>query len=170
MIAYESGGAEVADPFAGSYAIEALTGALEERTRAYLGQIEALGGMIGAISHGFVQREIQESAYQYQRAVENEESTIVGVNAFVSEARPPIKMQRISSKIEREQCQRLQQVKASRDSKKVESALDLIEEVSQGQGILVPVMIKAVECGATLWEISDRLRRVFGEHQENTEI
>lgn len=170
VIAYESGVAQVADPLAGSYAIESLTGALEERTQAYLDRIEALGGMIGAISHGFVQREIQESAYQCQRAVESKESTIVGVNAFVSEARPPIKMQRISSKIEREQCQRLQQVKASRDSKKVESALDLIEEVSQGQGNLVPVMIKAVECGATLGEISDRLRRVFGEHQENTEI
>ena len=171
VIAYESGVAEVADPLAGSYAIEALTGALEERTRAYLGQIEALGGMIGAISHGFVQREIQESAYQYQRAVESGESTIVGVNEFVSEERrPPIKMQRISPEVEREQCQRLQQVKASRDSKKVGSALDLIEEVAQGQENLVPVMIKAVECEATLGEISDRLRRVFGEHQENTEI
>ena len=170
VIAYESGLAEVTDPLAGSYAVEALTAAVEKRAQDYLARIEAMGGMMQAISLGFVQREIQESSYQYQRSVESGESTIVGVNRFVSEESGAIKTHRIDPAIEQEQCRRLARVRASRDAKAVRRALGLIGEVAGSSENLVPVMVQAVECDTTLGEISDRLRQVFGEHEENPQI
>ena len=170
MIAYESGVAEVADPLAGSFAVEALTDALEKGAREYLARIESMGGMMQAISQGFVQREIQESSYRYQRSVESGESTIVGVNRFVSEDRPGIGIHRIDPGIEREQKERLARVRASRDSKAAGRALDAVAEAAGSADNLLPVMIRAVECEVTLGEISDRLRTIFGEHTENPQI
>lgn len=170
VIAYESGLAEVADPLAGSFAVEALTDALEKGAREYLARIEAMGGMMQAISQGFVQREIQESSYRYQRSVESGESTIVGVNRFVSEDRPGIRIHQIDPGVEREQRQRLARVRASRDSTAAGRALDAIAEAAGTGENLLPAMIRAVECQVTLGEISDRLRTLFGEHQENLQI
>jgi methylmalonyl-CoA mutase N-terminal domain/subunit len=170
VIAYESGLAEVADPLAGSFAVEALTDALEKGAREYLARIEAMGGMMQAISQGFVQREIQESSYRYQRSVESGESTIVGVNRFVSEDRPGIRIHQIDPGVEREQRQRLARVRASRDSRAAGRALDAIAEAAGTGENLLPAMIRAVECQVTLGEISDRLRTLFGEHQENLQI
>jgi methylmalonyl-CoA mutase cobalamin-binding domain/chain len=170
VIAYESGVAEVADPLAGSFAVEALTAALEKGARDYLARIEAMGGMMQAISLGYVQREIQESSYRYQRSVESGERTIVGVNRFVSEDRRGIGTHRIDPGIEKQQRRRLARVRASRDAKAVERALDSIAEAAESRENLLPVMIRAVECEATLGEISDRLRKIFGEHRENPQI
>ena len=170
VIAYESGLAEVADPLAGSFAVEALTDALEKGAREYLARIEAMGGMMQAISQGFVQREIQESSYRYQRSVESGESTIVGVNRFVSEDRPGVRIHQIDPGVEREQRQRLARVRASRDSRAAGRALDAIAEAAGTGENLLPAMIRAVECQVTLGEISDRLRTLFGEHQENLQI
>ena len=170
VIAYESGVAEVADPLAGSYAVEALTAALEKGARDYLARIEAMGGMMQAISLGYVQREIQESSYRYQRSVESGERTIVGVNRFVSEDRSGMGTHRIDPGIEKQQRRRLARVRASRDAKAVERALDSIAEAAESRENLLPVMIRAVECEATLGEISDRLRKIFGEHRENPQI
>ena len=170
VIAYESGVAEVADPLAGSYAVEALTAALEKGARDYLARIEAMGGMMQAISLGYVQREIQESSYRYQRSVESGERTIVGVNRFVSEDRSGMGTHRIDPGIEKQQRRRLARVRASRDAKAVERALDSIAEAAESRENLLPVMIRAVECKATLGEISDRLRKIFGEHRENPQI
>ena len=170
VIAFESGLAEVADPLAGSFAVEALTDALEKGAREYLARIEAMGGMMQAISQGFVQREIQESSYRYQRSVESGESTIVGVNRFVSEDRPGIRIHQIDPGVEREQRQRLARVRASRDSRAAGRALDAIAEAAGTGENLLPAMIRAVECQVTLGEISDRLRTLFGEHQENLQI
>lgn len=170
VIAYESGLAEVADPLAGSFAVEALTDALEKGAREYLARIEAMGGMMQAISQGFVQREIQESSYRYQRSVESGESTIVGVNRFVSEDRPGIRIHQIDPGVEREQRRRLARVRASRDSRAAGRALDAIAEAAGTGENLLPAMIRAVECQVTLGEISDRLRTLFGEHQENLQI
>ncbi len=170
VIAYESGVAEVADPLAGSYAVEALTAALEKGARDYLARIEAMGGMMQAISLGYVQREIQESSYRYQRSVESGERTIVGVNRFVSEDRSGMGTHRIDPRIEKQQRRRLARVRASRDAKAVERALDSIAEAAESRENLLPVMIRAVECEATLGEISDRLRKIFGEHRENPQI
>ena len=170
VIAYESGVAEVADPLAGSFAVEALTTALENGAREYLARIEAMGGMLEAISQGFVQREIQESSYRYQRSVESGESTIVGVNRFVSEDRPGIEIHRIDPGIEKEQKKRLARVRESRESKAADSALDSIAAAAASGENLLPVMIRAVERQVTLGEISDRLRAIFGEHRENPQI
>ena len=170
VIAYESGVAEVADPLAGSFAVEALTAALEKGARDYLARIEAMGGMMQAISLGYVQREIQESSYRYQRSVESGERTIVGVNRFVSEDRRGIGTHRIDPGIEKQQRRRLARVRASRNAKAVERALDSIAEAAESRENLLPVMIRAVECEATLGEISDRLRKIFGEHRENPQI
>ena len=170
VIAYESGVAEVADPLAGSFAVEALTAALEKGARDYLARIEAMGGMMQAISLGYVQREIQESSYRYQRSVESGERTIVGVNRFVSEDRRGIGTHRIDPGIEKQQRRRLARVRASRDAKAVERVLDSIAEAAESRENLLPVMIRAVECEATLGEISDRLRKIFGEHRENPQI
>ena len=170
VIAYESGVAEVADPLAGSFAVEALTAALEKGARDYLARIEAMGGMMQAISLGYVQREIQESSYRYQRSVESGERTIVGVNRFVSEDRRGIGTHRIDPGIEKQQRRRLARVRASRDAKAVERALNSIAEAAESRENLLPVMIRAVECEATLGEISDRLRKIFGEHRENPQI
>ena len=170
VIAYESGVAEVADPLAGSFAVEALTAALEKGARDYLARIEAMGGMMQAISLGYVQREIQESSYRYHRSVESGERTIVGVNRFVSEDRRGIGTHRIDPGIEQQQRRRLARVRASRDAKAVERALDSIAEAAESRENLLPVMIRAVECEATLGEISDRLRKIFGEHRENPQI
>lgn len=170
VIAYESGVAEVADPLAGSFAVEALTAALEKGARDYLARIEAMGGMMQAISLGYVQREIQESSYRYHRSVESGERTIVGVNRFVSEDRRGIGTHRMDPGIEKQQRRRLARVRASRDAKAVERALDSIAEAAESRENLLPVMIRAVECEATLGEISDRLRKIFGEHRENPQI
>ena len=170
VIAYESGVAEVADPLAGSFAVEALTAALEKGARDYLARIEAMGGMMQAISLGYVQREIQESSYRYHRSVESGERTIVGVNRFVSEDRRGIGTHRMDPGIEQQQRRRLARVRASRDAKAVERALDSIAEAAESRENLLPVMIRAVECEATLGEISDRLRKIFGEHRENPQI
>ena len=170
VIAYESGAAEVADPLAGSYAVEALTAALEKGARDYLARIEAMGGMMQAISLGYVQREIQESSYRYQRSVESGERTIVGVNRFVSEDRRGIATHRIDPGLEKQQRRRLARVRASRDANAVEGALDSIAGAAESRENLLPVMIRAVECEATLGEISDRLRKIFGEHRENPQI
>ena len=170
VIAYESGVVEVADPLAGSFAVEALTAALEKGARDYLARIEAMGGMMQAISLGYVQREIQESSYRYHRSVESGERTIVGVNRFVSEDRRGIGTHRMDPGIEKQQRRRLARVRASRDAKAVERALDSIAEAAESRENLLPVMIRAVECEATLGEISDRLRKIFGEHRENPQI
>ncbi len=170
VIAYESGVAEVADPLAGSYSVEALTGALEKGALEYLARIESMGGMMQAISQGFVQREIQESSYRYQRSVESGDSTIVGVNRFVSEDRPGIRIHRIDPGIEREQRQRLARVRSSRNSGEAGAALDAIAAAAESGENLLPVMIRAVERQVTLGEISDRLRTIFGEHAENPQI
>ena len=170
VIAYESGVAEVADPLAGSFAVEALTDALEKGAREYLDRIEAMGGMMQAISQGFVQREIQESSYRYQRSVESGESTIVGVNRFVAEDRPGIRIHQIDPGVETQQRQRLARVRASRDSGAAGRALDAIAEAAGTGENLLPAMIRAVERQVTLGEISDRLRSLFGEHAENPQI
>jgi methylmalonyl-CoA mutase N-terminal domain/subunit len=166
IIAYEAGVTETPDPLAGSYYVETLTDQLEAAATDYLAEIEALGGTLAAIEAGYQQRQIQESSYQVQRAIENGSKIVVGVNKFRDEesATPPL--QRIDPEGERRQCERVGRVRAERDAAAWAAALDRIEQCARGQENLLPAMIEAVKAYATVGEICDRLRAVWGEHRE----
>lgn len=165
VIGYESGIADTADPLAGSYVIEYLTNEIEQRANEYIQKIDDLGGMLVAIEKGFVQREIEHAAYNYQRAVEANEQVVVGVNRFRLEEEASVPVMRIDAHLERQQIERVQAVRARRDNAKAQAALDQIEQTAGSEENLMPRIIAAVEAYATLGEISDRLRKVFGEYQ-----
>lgn len=167
IIACETGVAKVIDPVGGSYTIEALTDAIEAGARAYIEQIEALGGAVKAIELGFQQREIQQSAYRYQREIEAQSRIVVGVNAYTMADAPLPPLMRVDSELERQQIVRLRALRAQRNAGKVTAVLQRLEQAAQGSENLMPLLIEAVECYATLGEIADTLRRVFGEHQEH---
>lgn len=166
VIAYESGAADTVDPFAGSYAIEAITNELEEKAREYIEKIDEMGGMLRAIESGYVQREIQEAAYEYQKAVENKEEIVVGVNKFRIEEDETIPILKVDPQIERNQIERVRAVRARRDAEKAENALAKLEEAARGDENLLPRILDAVENYVTVGEISRRLRKVWGEYRE----
>jgi len=166
-VAHETGVTNTIDPVAGSYAVESLTAQLEDAATRYLKKIDSLGGMLQAIESGFVQKEIQKSAFAYQRAVETGEQIVVGVNEFQAERERQIPTLRIDPAMEREQVARLEALRKRRDAGKAQEALaELGRRASEG-GNLLPAILKAVESYATLGEVSDTLRRVFGEYQES---
>jgi methylmalonyl-CoA mutase N-terminal domain/subunit len=166
VIAHESGVADTVDPLAGSYAIEHLTNEIERLAQDYIAKIDALGGMLRAIECGFVQREIQEAAYEYQRAVEQQEAVVVGVNRFQIEENEVIPTLRIDESIERAQVERLRAVRQRRDKQAAETALANLEQAARGTENLLPRLLAAVENYVTVGEISHRLRQVWGEYQE----
>jgi methylmalonyl-CoA mutase N-terminal domain/subunit len=169
ILAHESGVGDTVDPLGGSYYLEALTSAIEERVRAYLVRIDELGGTIRAIESGFQQREIQEAAFRYQRQVDEGSRVIVGVNRFKDEEEgtrgPSIPFQKIDPRLEEEQKARLLAFKRRRASGAVESALASVGEAARSGSNLLPHIVRAVEARATLGEISDRLRAVFGSYR-----
>jgi methylmalonyl-CoA mutase N-terminal domain/subunit len=170
IVAHETGVTNTIDPVAGSYAIEHLTNEIEQGAIAYIEKIDAMGGMLRAIESGFVQGEIQKAAYDFQRAVESKEQIIVGVNDFVAEEERTIPTLRIEPEIERSQIASLNALRAKRDNPKTQSALaELSRRASTTQNLL-PAILTAVESYATVGEISDSLRRVFGEYQESVVI
>jgi len=167
VVAHESGVAETVDPLGGSYAIEAATGALESEALRLIDQIEARGGALAAIERGDVQREIQESAYRYQRQVESGERVIVGVNRFQEEGEePPGDILRIDAEVERAQVARVRALRARRNPGPWRAALAALEAKARTGENLVPAMVDAVLAWATVGEIATRLRGVFGEHRE----
>ncbi|RMF83947.1 MAG: methylmalonyl-CoA mutase [Nitrospinota bacterium] len=166
VIAHESGVTETVDPLGGSYAIETLTNEIETRVQQYLEKIEAMGGMLRAIETGYVQEEIQQNAYQYQKAVEEKRAIVVGVNEFVVEEETTVPIVRIDPAVEKAQREKLAQLRQQRDNEKVRAILSRLEEAARGNTNLFPIILEAVEAYATLGEISDTLRHVFGEYQE----
>ena len=164
VLGYESGVADTADPLAGSYAVEYLTSEIERLAGEYIRKIDDLGGMLVAIEKGFVQREIEQAAYDYQRAVDTNEQVVVGVNRFQVEEETRVPVLRIDERLEREQVERVRAVRGRRDAGKVQAALEEVERAARGTENLMPHIITAVESYATLGEISDRLRAVFGEY------
>ena len=170
IIAQETGVANTIDPFAGAYAIEKLTNEIESGARDYIAKIQAMGGMLRAIEAGYVQQEIQKSAYDYQRAVESGEQVVVGVNRFQAEEERPIPTLRIDPEIERSQVARLNALRARRDTAKSRAALDEVERRARGSENLMPGILAAVESYATVGEISDALRHAFGEYHESVVI
>ena len=170
IIAYESGAAQTVDPVAGSYFIESLTNQLENRAEEYLEKIAAMGGMLKAIERGFVQEEIQNAAYDYQRAIDGAEAVIVGVNRFQSESEKPIPLQRIDEALERKQVERVRSLRARRNQQNWQQSLERIEEAAKSGTNLMPHIIHAVENYATVGEISNALRKMFGEYQETVVV
>ena len=170
IIAYETGATNTIDPVAGSYAIEALTDEMETRALEYLKRIDAMGGTIKAIESGFVQTEIQRAAYDYQRAVEKKEQIVVGVNEFAAQEQRQIPTLRIDAEIERAQVARLQALRARRDNANARAALQELERRAKTTENLLPGILQAVEAYATVGEISDALRRVYGEFRESVVI
>jgi methylmalonyl-CoA mutase N-terminal domain/subunit len=165
IVGNESGVADFVDALAGSYAVEALTAKIETEALRYLARIDELGGMVSAIEQGYPQREIQNTAYSYQLEIEHKKRLIVGQNAFVQEA-PPVPVQKIDPKIEREQVDRLRAMRSKRDERAYAAALAKIDTAAQGKDNLVPLVLDAVRAGATVGEISNVLRGVWGEHVE----
>lgn len=166
IIAHETGIADTIDPLGGSYYLEELTSALEEQARRYLEQIEKLGGAVKAIEKGYFQEEIANSAYKQQKALENKERIIVGVNEYVEKEELPIQIFRPPKDTEEKQKKKLRKLRKKRNNMKVRDALTQVEKVSQTDENLVPVIVNAVKNYATLGEIADALRNIFGEYTE----
>jgi methylmalonyl-CoA mutase N-terminal domain/subunit len=170
IVAYESGAPHTIDPLAGSYFMESLTDQIETHALGYLQKVRALGGMLKAIERGFIQQEIQNAAYEYQRAVETGEATVVGVNRFTHEADKQVPIQRIDEALERKQIERVRALRAKRDPGPWKNAIDSIRDAAQSGKNLMPRIVSAVEAHATVGEISDTMRGVFGEYQETVVI
>jgi methylmalonyl-CoA mutase N-terminal domain/subunit len=168
IIAMESGVTNTVDPVAGSYAIERLTDEIEAAATALLAEIDRRGGALAAIESGFVQRAIQDAAYTDQRAVDAGERVVVGVNQFVTDAAPEIDVLRIDPDLERRQIERLRQVRASRSRNGWDGAIDSVRAAARDGRNLVPSIIEAVQAHATVGEIADALRGVFGEYRETS--
>src|SRR6202171_155487 len=167
IVAHETGVTNTVDPVGGSYAIEKLTDQIESRAKDYIQKIDALGGMLRAIETGYVQGEIQKAAYEYQRAIERGEQIVVGVNRFVAEKELSVPTLRIDPDLERAQIERVRALRARRDSAQAAAAVAIVEARARSGENLMPAIAAAVEAFATVGEISDALRRVFGEYTES---
>ncbi len=166
IIAYESGVSNTVDPLGGSFYVESLTNQIEQRAREYLDKIEAMGGMLKAIERGYVQAEIQNAAYDFQQAVDRLETVVVGVNRFSTEGGASVPLYRGDENLERKQVERLRALRARRDQQKSTAAIQAIDEAARSGENLMPRIIHAVESYCTVGEISDSLRKVFGEYKE----
>ncbi len=166
IVASETGVTNTVDPLGGAWALEDLTNRLEAGARALIDTIDAAGGTLKAIEQGIVQREIQESAYRAQQRIDAGEAVVVGVNRFVAEGSAPIDVLQIDPEVEQRQVARVRAVRASRDKARCHAALEAVASAARGSENLVPPIVNAVEARATLGEISDTLRAVFGEHKE----
>ncbi len=166
IIAEESGAADTVDPLGGSWYVERLTDEIEKRAMGYIAEIDGMGGALKAIEKGYVQQEIANSAYDYQKAVDSEEQVIVGVNRYVTEDEYILKTLEIGAEVESKQRERLRKLRTERDNARVTQVLERVRGVARTDENVMPVMIEAARAYATLGEISDALRAVFGEYRE----
>ena len=165
VIAYETGVTDTVDPLAGSYYVEHLTDEIEKKAADYLKRIDDMGGAVEAIEAGFVQKEIQASAYAYQKAIESGERVVVGVNKFATKESAPVKTLRVDPKVREEQCAALAKLRAQRDDRAVKAGLAELKKAAQGDDNLMPHFVRCVHAYATLGEICDTMREVFGEYR-----
>jgi len=165
LIAHESGVTDTVDPFGGSYYIEGLTNEILDRAQGYIDKIDELGGAASAIEKGFIQREIQDSAYRYQREIEKGERVVVGVNKFQVEEESPKDLLRVDPAVRVSQIEGLKRLKSERDNGRVTGILSELRKAAEGNDNLMPIILDAVKAYATLGEICDALREVFGEYQ-----
>ncbi|MGA7523366.1 MAG: methylmalonyl-CoA mutase family protein [Acidobacteriaceae bacterium] len=170
IIALESGVANTIDPVAGSWAIESLTNEIERQVRSYFDRIEGMGGMLAAIENGWVQQEIQNAAYDHQRAVDAQEAIVVGVNRFTRDQEPPIPTLHIDEELERKQVERLRALRLRRDPKPWQAALNRVRDHARSGANLMPAILDAVEASATVGEIASTLREIFGEYRESVTV
>lgn len=166
IIAYETGVADTVDPLAGSYLIEQWTDELQARATAYLRRIDELGGMVAAIEKGYPQREIQDSAYRWQQAVESGDQVIVGVNQFTVEQEQPMPVLTVDPRVEQSQVEQVRAVRARRDAEVHRQAIAALQDTARGDGNVMGAILNAARARATTGEISHALREVFGRHQE----
>jgi methylmalonyl-CoA mutase N-terminal domain/subunit len=166
IIAHESGVVNVVDPLGGSYFVEKLTKDMEDGALDYFRQIDAMGGMVDAIERGFPQKEIAESSYRFQQAFERKEKIMVGVNAFVQENEPPIEILYIDESASEKQLAKLERLRTTRDNDAVQRALDRLRETARTTENLMPRILDAVRAYATIGEMCDALREVWGEYEE----
>ena len=167
IIAHESGVVNTIDPLGGSYFVEELTSEMEEAAYAYFDKIEALGGVIPAIEKGFFQREIADAAYRYQKEIDERKRIVVGVNEYMAEEEPEIPILRMDPEGEKRQIERLQRLRRERDNQRVERALDRLRKAAEGTENVMPFILEAAKAYATLGEITDVFREVFGIYREN---
>ncbi|MFC5861296.1 methylmalonyl-CoA mutase [Acidicapsa dinghuensis] len=170
IIAHESGVPQVVDPLGGSYYVEALTDGLEAEAETLFTQIEAMGGPIRAVESGWVQRQIQAAAYEWQRKVDAGETTVVGVNKFINEEQSAPKIERLDPELERHQIDRVRALRVKRDQHPWQDALSQLQHAARFEENLMPYIVQAVEALATVGEIADTLRSVFGEYRESVSI
>jgi len=166
IIAHESGVANVVDPLGGSYFVESLTKTMEEEARACFDQIDRMGGMVAAIERGFPQKEIAESAYRFQQSVERKEKIIVGVNDFVQPDEPPFEILYIDDTASQKQLAKLERLRQTRDNDAVRRSLDALRDTARTSENLMPPILDAVRAYATIGEMCDALRQVWGEYEE----
>jgi len=166
VIGYESGVTDSVDPLAGSYLVESLTNAIEAKAREYIRKIDEMGGVVRAIEEGYIQREIQNSSYDYQKRVEAGEEVVVGVNRFQIDEPPPENLLRVDPEVETRQKARIADLKKRRDNTRVQALLASLEKAASGEENIMPHVVEAVRNYATLGEISDALRRVFKEYEQ----
>jgi methylmalonyl-CoA mutase N-terminal domain/subunit len=164
IIAFESGVTDTVDPLAGSYFIEALTDELEKAAQVYIDKIDAMGGSVKAIEQDYIQQEIAASAYQYQNEIESGERILVGVNKFTQPEEPAVNVFRVDDSIRKHQIDKINQLKSERDNAAADASLAALSRAAKGKENLVPFILTAVESYATLGEIADTLRAVFGEY------
>lgn len=167
VLAYETGIAEIVDPFAGSYFVERLTLDMEETALQYIRKIDEMGGMVAAIERGFPQREIAQASYEYQRAIESKEKIIVGVNAYSGDHALP-EILAVDSSVAEKQSEKLHRLRSRRDAVRVDAALNALEQAARGSANLMPPILDCVRAYATVGEICNRLRAVFGMYQESS--
>jgi len=168
IVAYESGVTNTVDPLAGSYFLESLTDKIEEKVWNYLKRIDEMGGMVYAIEKGYIQKEIQDAAYRYQQEVEKGDRVVVGVNKFTMEQEPPKEILRVDPNLRKVQAERLANLRAKRDNAKVQKTLNALKEAAKEEKEnLMPFILDAAKAYATLGEICNVLRDVFGEYQES---
>jgi methylmalonyl-CoA mutase N-terminal domain/subunit len=165
VIANESDVTDTVDPLGGSYYVERLTTELEQKAAEYISRIDDLGGAVEAIERGYMQREIQNAAFVYQREIETKQRIIVGVNQFTGGGEPPGEILRVKPELEQKQRQSVARVRAERNAADAEKALAKVESAARGDRNLMPVIVGAVRAWCTLGEISDAMRRVFGEYK-----
>jgi methylmalonyl-CoA mutase, N-terminal domain len=166
IIAHETGITSTADPVGGSVFIENLTDEIERGAQEYIERIDAMGGTLAAIENGFIQNEIQNAAYAYQQNVERGDAIVVGVNKFQQDEKEPPSAFRLDPELERQQMARVRDLRASRDARNVDGRLCALENAARSSDNLMPHILACAEAYATVGEISDRLRAVFGEYHE----
>jgi methylmalonyl-CoA mutase N-terminal domain/subunit len=170
IIAYESGITSTIDPLAGSYYVEAMTHQIEKDAEDYISRIDAMGGMIVAIENGYVQKEIQQAAYKFEKEIESGKRIIVGLNKFKSDEVIESELLKIDKKVQEDQIKFLNKVRRERNQKKVEEALNDLKNAANSDENLIPYIINAVKVYASVGEICNTLRKVFGEYKETVVI